>query len=75
MDGSGLATKEDIWRLQSAIDGLSTTQSQQGERIMRLEKKDGDGGKKSLWGPSSPFPSGLGSSQTGKSSLPDFKLF
>lgn len=69
MDGNSFATREDIWRLQSAIDGLSATQTQYGERIMRIEKKLDDGGKsKSLWGPSSPFPSGLSSSQTGKCS-------
>lgn len=67
MDGNSLATREDIWRLQSAIDGLSGIQTQHGERIMRIEKKLDDGGKsKSLWGPSSPFPSGLSSSQTGE---------
>lgn len=69
MDGSGssFATREEFWRLQSAIDGLSATQQQHAERIMRIEKKGEDGVKsKSLWGPSSPFPSGLSSSHTGK---------
>lgn len=69
MDGSGssFATREEFWRLQSAIDGLSATQQQHAERIMRVEKRGEDGGKsKSLWGPSSPFPSGLSSSHAGE---------
>lgn len=66
MDGSTFATKEELWRLQSAVNDLATTQAQQAERIMRIEKKGEDGGKsKNLWGPSSPFPSGLGASHTG----------
>ena len=68
MDGTSFATRDDIWRLQSALDDLSATQIQQAERIMRIEKRSEEGGKsKGLWGPSSPFPSGLSSSQTGKS--------
>jgi len=67
MDGTSFATKEDFWRLQTAVNDLTTAQAQQGERIMRLEKKGEDGVKsKSLWGSSSPFPSALGSSHTGK---------
>lgn len=69
MDGSGsnssFATREEFWRLQSTIDALSATQQQHAERIMRIEKKGEDGVKpKSLWGASSPFPSGLSSSHS-----------
>lgn len=67
MDGpsSSFATREEFWRLQSTIDALSATQQQHAERIMRIEKKGEDGVKsKSLWGPSSPFPSGLSSSHS-----------
>ncbi|KAK5078801.1 hypothetical protein LTR64_002783 [Lithohypha guttulata] len=76
MDGGSFATREEIWRLQSAIDGLSTTQTQHAERIMRLEKRTEDGGRsKSLWGPSSPFPSGLSSSQTESTLNPAAEAF
>lgn len=76
MDGNSFATREDIWRLQSAIDGLSATQTQYGDRIMRIEKRLDDGGKsKSLWGPSSPFPSGLSSSQTESTLNPAAEAF
>lgn len=76
MDGSGFATREEFWRLQSTLDGLSATQSQHAERIMRLEKKSEDGGRtKSLWGPSSPFPSGLNTSHTESTLNPAAEAF
>ena len=56
------ASRDDIWRLQESLNEISTIQGQHTERIMRLEKRrDDDARLKSVWGPTSPFPGGLGS--------------
>lgn len=69
MDERELVTREEIWRLQSAVDALTTTQTQHNERIMRIEKKTEDGrSSKGLWGSSSPFPSALNSTLSGENS-------
>ncbi len=66
MERQSLATKEEFWRLQDSIAELSATQAQHSDRIMRLEKKADEGVKpKNVWGPSSPFPSVLGSTHQG----------
>ena len=58
-----LASRDDLSRLQESFNELSTIQAQHHERIMRLEKRrDDDVRVKSVWGPMSPFPGGLGSS-------------
>jgi hypothetical protein len=57
------ASRDDIWRLQESLNEISTIQGQHTERIMRLEKRrDDDARLKSVWGPTSPFPGGLGGS-------------
>jgi hypothetical protein len=57
-----LASRDDIWRLQESVNELSATQAQHADRIMRLEKRREDDVRvKSVWGPMSPFPGGLGS--------------
>lgn len=67
MDGPEVVTRDEFWRLQSAVDALTASQTQHNERIMRLEKKTDDGrSSKGLWGSSSPFPSAVNSSQSGK---------
>ena len=69
MDERELVTREEIWRLQSAVDALTATQTQHNDRIMRIEKKTEDGrSSKGLWGSSSPFPSALNSTQSGETS-------
>ena len=66
MERQSFATKEEIWRLQDSLADLSASQAQHLDRIMRLEKKSDDGSKpKNVWGPASPFPSGLGSALPG----------
>lgn len=66
MERQSLATKDEIWRIQDSLADLTTNQASHLERIMRLEKKAEDGARpKGLWGPSSPFPAALGSSNQG----------
>lgn len=67
MEQQLFATKDDFWRLQEAVTELSATQAQHSDRIMRLEKRGDDNMRgRNAWGPSSPFPSVLGSSHHGK---------
>ena len=55
------ASRDELWRLQESLNEISTAQAQHAERIMRLEKRrDDDARVKSVWGPTSPFPVGLG---------------
>lgn len=70
------ATKDDIWRLQETLGEISATQAHQTERIMRLERRrDDDTRVKSVWGPSSPFTSVLGSSHADSGLNPAAEAF
>lgn len=56
------ATKDEFWRLQEDLKDIYATQAQQAERLSRLERRrDEDNRMKSLWGPQSPFPTGVAS--------------
>ncbi len=59
MDPQSLAftPRDDIWRFQSDLLRLQQTQTEQGERLMRVERRlEDDARMKSVWGTSSPFP-------------------
>ncbi|EXJ95240.1 hypothetical protein A1O1_00360 [Capronia coronata CBS 617.96] len=65
METREFATKDELWRFQETLHELSATQALHSERIMRLEQKsqNSDGIRsRSVWGSTSPFPAGLGSS-------------
>lgn len=64
----GLATRDELWRIQETLNDLSSTQAHHADRIMRLEQKalDGSRSTRNLWGAASPFPGTLSSSQHGK---------
>ena len=52
----GLASKEDLWRLQTEMRNIHATQAEHADRIMRLEQRpDSDTRLKSPWGTQSPF--------------------
>ncbi len=54
----GLASKDDLWRLQTEMKNVYATQAEHADRLMRLEQRqDSDSRLKSAWGNQSPFPS------------------
>ena len=68
MDGQfGVASREDLWRLQNEMKNVYATQAEHADRLTRLERRyDEDARVKSVWGSSSPFPGILnGNSQQG----------
>ena len=70
----GLASKDDLWRLQNEMKNVYATQAEHADRIMRLEQRDGDSRLKSTWGAQSPFPSVLnGTPQHGKP-RPEYRM-
>ena len=53
----GLASKDDLWRLQNEMKNVYATQAEHADRLMRLEQRsDSDTRLKSVWGSQSPFP-------------------
>lgn len=60
--------RDDVWRFQSDMLRVQQTQSDHGERLSRLERRqDEDARMKSVWGTSSPFPGVLsGTPQQGR---------
>jgi hypothetical protein len=73
MDSREFATRDEVWRIQEALNDLSAVQALHSERIMRLEQKAPDGSRsRSLWGSASPFP--LGSSHQGKPTTSDSRV-
>ena len=57
----GLASKEDLWRLQNEMKNVYATQAEHSDRLARLERRqDDDTRMKSVWGTQSPFPGILG---------------
>ena len=64
----GLASKDDLWRLQNEMKNVYATQAEHADRLMRIEQRqDGDSRMKSVWGSQSPFPSVMnGTPQQGK---------
>lgn len=67
MESREFATRDELWRIQETLSELSATQAVHSDRIMRLEQKTSDGSRsRTLWGASSPFAGGLGSSQHGE---------
>lgn len=70
----GLASKDDLWRLQNEMKNVYATQAEHADRLMRLEQRsDSDTRLKSVWPSQSPFPSGLnGTPQQGMSQLQIF---
>ena len=67
----GLASKEDLWRLQNEMKNVYATQAEHSDRLSRLERRqDDDNRMKSVWGNQSPFPGILsGTPQQGKVSI------
>ena len=62
------ASRDDIWRVLEELKDLHTSQSEQGERIARLERRrDEDARLRSVWGPLSPFPTSVGPTLPGLS--------
>ena len=54
----GLASKDDLWRLQNEMKNVYSTQAEHADRLMRLEQRqDSDNRIKFPWGSQSPFPS------------------
>ncbi|MCJ1267913.1 hypothetical protein MMC22_007799 [Lobaria immixta] len=54
----GLASRDDLWRLQNEMKNVYATQAEHADRLMRLERRqDDDVRVKSVWGTQSPFPS------------------
>ena len=54
----GLASRDDIWRLQNEMKNVYATQAEHADRLMRLERRQDDDARiKSVWGNQSPFPS------------------
>lgn len=68
MDSHFPATREDLYHVQMDIKHVQSVQSNQGERIARIEQRQrDDAALKSVWGRESPFPSVLsGTPQQGK---------
>ena len=62
------ASRDDLWRLQNDMKTVYATQAEHSHRIVRLERRqDDDARVKSVWGNTSPFPSGInGTPQQGK---------
>ena len=56
----GLASRDDLWRLQNEMKNVYATQAEHADRLMRLERRQDDDRVKSVWGTHSPFPSILG---------------
>lgn len=56
----GLASKDDLWRLQNEMKNVYSTQAEHADRLMRLEQRsENDTRLKSVWGTQSPFTSVL----------------
>lgn len=54
----GLASRDDLWRLQNEMKNVYATQAEHADRLMRLERRqDDDTRLKSVWGGQSPFTS------------------
>lgn len=53
----GLASKDDLWRLQNEMKNVYATQAEHADRLMRLEQRsDSETRLKSVWPSQSPFP-------------------
>lgn len=54
----GVASREDLWRLQNEMKNVYATQAEHADRLSRLERRqDEDTRMKSVWGSQSTFPS------------------
>ena len=68
----GLASKDDLWRLQNDMKNVYATQAEHSDRLMRLEQRaDSDTRSKSVWGTQSPFPSVLNGTPQQGMKIPD----
>ena len=55
-----LASRDDIWRLQTDMKNVYATQAEHADRLGRLERRQEDDARmRSVWGNQSPFPSVL----------------
>jgi ubiquitin carboxyl-terminal hydrolase 4/11/15 len=53
--------RDDVWKVQADLARIQQIQNTHAERLHRLEQRqDDDARAKSIWGPSSPFPSLMG---------------
>lgn len=69
----GLASKDDLWRLQNDMKNVYATQAEHSDRLMRLEQRaDSDTRLKSVWGIQSPFPSLLNGTPQQGMNTPDY---
>ena len=70
-----LASRDDIWRLQTDMKNVYATQAEHADRLGRLERRQEDDARmRSVWGTQSPFPSVLsGTPQQGRFTAGDLK--
>lgn len=60
MDSQFPPTREELYHIQMDVKHVQAVQINQGERLLRLEKRQADDAAlKSVWGTGSPFPSVL----------------
>ncbi|KAL8693544.1 MAG: hypothetical protein Q9224_003734 [Gallowayella concinna] len=60
---SQLASRQDVWRLQTEMKNVYSTQAEHADRLSRLERHHTEDSRmKSVWGGQSPFPSILNGS-------------
>jgi hypothetical protein len=60
------ASRDDIWRVFEELKDLQISHIAQGERLAQLERRrDEDARMRSPWGPTSPFPSSVGTAAPG----------
>jgi hypothetical protein len=71
MDSQYLSNREELYHIQMDVKHVQAVQINQGERLLRLEKRQADDAAlKSVWGNGSPFPGVLsGTPQQGRSAL------
>ena len=75
MDPQYFASKDELWRLQNEMKSLNSAQTEQAERLLRLERRQEDDTRvKGVWGANSPFAGVLSGTQQGKRSF-HFALF
>lgn len=70
------ASRDDIWRVFDELKELHAAQTEQAERLARLERrKDEDARLRSVWGPLTPFPTTIGANVSAGMSFITFLPF
>ncbi|RMZ92366.1 hypothetical protein DV736_g368, partial [Chaetothyriales sp. CBS 134916] len=78
MERQPFATRDELWQIQDTITQLSSTQASHTDRLVRIEsmlKIEDTSRTKNAWGPSSPFPSMLGSARSESALNPAAEAF